>query len=172
MDSSLPRILQIMLSTQEGGAETFFEKLAFGFDARGIEQHLVIEPFPTRETRLAALENATVGPIRFGGAGRLRAARRLKAAIGQFRPDVILTWMNRASRRVPAGLTCPVVGRLGGYYPLRHYQRCTHLVGITPDLVEHLTVNDWPADRSTMIPNFGETPDGVGDAGRSAAALA
>ena len=156
-----------MLSTQEGGAETFFEKLAFGFDARGIAQHLVIEPFPTREKRLAPLENATVGPIRFGGVARFGAGRRLQAAIGRFQPDVILTWMNRASRRVPAGVTCPVVGRLGGYYPLRHYQRCTHLVGITPDLVEHLTRNGWPADRAALIPNFGETPDGVGDAGEA-----
>ena len=157
------RLLQVMLSTQEGGAETFFEKLAFAFDARGVAQRLVVEPFPAREARLRELKHAKVAPRRFGGSGRWAAPRWLRRQIADFRPTAVLTWMNRASRRLPAHLPCPAVGRIGGYYPLKHYRRCDHLVGITPDLVRHLTDGGWPADRATLIPNFGETPEPVVD---------
>lgn len=160
---SQPRILQLMLSTQEGGAENFFEKLAMGFDARGIEQCLVIERQPKRAEHLSQATCAEVVQIPFRGLNRPFAPGQLRNTIGPFRPDVILTWMNRASRRIPAGLTCPVVGRLGGYYDLRHYANCSHLIGITPDLVAHITSSGWPETATTLIPNFGETPSRATD---------
>jgi len=157
------RVLQLMLSTQEGGAENFCEKLTLAFDERGIEQKIIIEPFPTREKRLSDAKNLIVDSIRFKGLNRLFAKGQLRRSIDAFKPDIILTWLNRASRRVPSGLTCPVVGRLGGYYKIRHYQNCSHLVGITPDLLRHIRANQWPEERSSLIPNFGETPHPLKD---------
>jgi len=156
-----PRILQMMLSTQEGGAENFFEKLALGFDSHGYTQSLIIEPIPTRIERLSKAQNAALTPIRCGGLQRIFAHRKIREAISTFQPDVILTWMNRASRRVPKNLSCPVIGRLGGYYKIKHYQNCTHLVGITPDLVTHIQKSGWPSEKSSFIPNFGETPNSI-----------
>jgi len=155
MRSANPRLLQMMLSTQPGGAETFFEKLALAFAEAGVPQCLVIEPDAERERVFLGVPGVEVVPIGFGGLRECGARRRLRAVFREFRPDVALTWMNRASRRVPQGF-CPVVGRLGGYYKLKHYRRCDHLVGITPDLVEHIRGGGWPADRVDMIPNFGE----------------
>jgi len=147
-----------MLSTQEGGAENFCEKLTLAFDDRGIDQKIIIEPFPAREKRLSNAQNLIVDPISFRGVNRLFAKRQLRQSIDTFQPDIILTWMNRASRRVPSGLSCPVVGRLGGYYKIKHYQNCSHLVGITPDLLRHIRESGWPEEHSNLIPNFGETP--------------
>ncbi len=157
------RILQLMLSTQEGGAENFCEKLTLAFDERGIEQKIIIEPFPTREERLNHAQNLVVDPIKFGGINRLFAKQKLRRSIDAFDPNIIITWMNRASRRVPAGLPYPVIGRLGGYYKLRYYKNCSHLVGITPDLLHHIRENGWPDERSSLIPNFGETPRPLND---------
>lgn len=157
-----PRLLQMMLSTQPGGAETFFEKLALAFADSGIPQCLVIEPDAEREALFAAYPQVEVVPIRFGGLREWSARARLKCAFERFSPDVALTWMNRASRRVPRGF-CPVVGRLGGYYGIKYYRNCDHLVGITPDLVDHIRGNQWPEDRLSLIPNFGEVASEVRD---------
>lgn len=158
-----PRLLQMMLSTQSGGAETFFEKLAAGFAAAGVPQMLVTEPEDERTAQLSSLPGVEVRTLRFGGFREPFAQVKLKGIFREFRPDIALTWMNRASRRVPKGL-CPVVGRLGGYYKLKHYQNCDHLVGITPDLVAHITGGGWPAEQASLIPNFGEVIDEAFDA--------
>ncbi|MDR1284072.1 MAG: glycosyltransferase [Opitutaceae bacterium] len=163
---SPPRLLQMMLSTQPGGAETFFEKLGLAFAEAGVPQCLVIEPNAERERLFAKYPHVEVVPIRFGGWREWKARRVLKATFGRFAPDAALTWMNRASRRAPRGC-CPIVGRLGGYYKIGYYRRCDHLVGITPDLVAHIRASGWPENASSLIPNFGETPPMDGDAGRA-----
>lgn len=163
LQPSPPRLLQMMLSTRPGGAETFFEKLSLAFAEAGVPQCLVIEPNAERERLFAKYPHVEVVPIRFGGWREWKARRALKATFERFAPDAALTWMNRASRRTPRGY-CPVVGRLGGYYKIRYYRRCDHLVGITPDLVAHIRAAGWPANASSLIPNFGETPEPDGDA--------
>jgi hypothetical protein len=109
----------MMLSTQPGGAETFFEKLCFGFAEAGVPQCVVIEPNKEREALLAGFSGVEVFPIHFGGLTEVFAKRQLRSVFKQYQPDVALTWMNRASRRVPSGC-CPVVGRLGGYYGMKY----------------------------------------------------
>ncbi len=158
-----PRLLQMMLSTQAGGAETFFEKLCFGFSEAQVPQCVVIEPSDEREAVLSSFPGVEVVPIHFGGLSEWSAKRRLRGVFESFAPDVALTWMNRASRRVPSGY-CPVVGRLGGYYGLKYYKNCDHLVGITPDLVEHIRSNGRSVEASSLIPNFGEVSNPVDDA--------
>ena len=152
------KLLQVMLSTQEGGAENFFEKLTLAFSEQDIDQTLVIEPFPTRETRLAKAQSTNIHPIKFGGLHKLTSGKKLRHLIAEKEPDIILSWMNRASSKLPGDLSCPTIGRLGGYYKLKNYKHCSHLIGITPDLVDHITDNHWPESRVSLIPNFGETP--------------
>ena len=160
------RLLQMMLSTQSGGAETFFEKLALAFAEAGVRQCLVMEPDGERERLFRGLSGVEVVPVAFGGLREWGARRALRAVFREFRPDVCLTWMNRASRRAPRGF-CPVVGRLGGYYKLKHYRRCDHLVGITPDIVAHIKSGGWPEEAVSLIPNFGEVADAPGDSGET-----
>jgi glycosyltransferase involved in cell wall biosynthesis len=48
----------------------------------------------------------------------------------------------------------PIAGRLGGYYNLKHFKNCDHLICNTPDLVRHVTDSGWPVAGVTFIPNF------------------
>jgi glycosyltransferase involved in cell wall biosynthesis len=63
--------------------------------------------------------------------------------------------MRRAARWLPKG-DFVRIGRLGGYYDLRDFSRCQHLVGITPDIVAHCRRGGWSAETTHMIPNFVE----------------
>jgi glycosyltransferase involved in cell wall biosynthesis len=51
------------------------------------------------------------------------------------------------------------VARLGGYYDLKYYRRCDHLIGNTHAIVDYAIVKGWPRERITYLPNF--VPDSL-----------
>lgn len=155
------RLMQILLSQAEAGAETYFEKVAAAFAQRpGITQQIVIEAQPSREARLRAAQVDFV-TVPMGLLTRpLFYDLRLKRAVANFKPDVMVTWVNRASRKCPP-TDAVVVGRLGGYYDINNYRKCDHLIVNAPDLVRHVTEHGWHPAKVSMISNFGELPDAL-----------
>lgn len=153
------KLTQILLSQSEAGAETYFEKVAAAFATDpDFEQELIIEEQPSRQRRLDSA-GVTYRTLPMGKISKpLLYNARLKQHVSRFDPDVILTWVNRASRKCPPS-NAVVIGRLGGYYDINNYRKCDHLIVNTPDLVRHVTENGWPADRVSMISNFGELPE-------------
>jgi len=107
------------------------------------------------KNRAALLEAAGVMPLQlpFGGMLDWRTPLALKREIKAFKPDIVLTWMNRATSKCPKG-DFVHAGRLGGYYDLKYYRSCDHLIGNTEDIVEYLVSNGWPEGRAHYLPNF------------------
>lgn len=142
-----------MAGAAHGGAEAFFERLALAFERAGVEQRVVIR----RNARRAGLLRAggvAVTELGFGGPLDLLSRLGLRRAIAEFRPQAVLTWMNRATAFCPKGGPFVHVGRLGGYYDLRHYRHCDHLVGNTQDICDWIVRQGWPAERVHYVPNF------------------
>ncbi len=155
------RLMQILLSQSEAGAETYFEKVAAAFALDpSIEQRLVIEALPSREQRLnkANVDFVTLPMDRFGKTFLYNW--KLKRAVTDYNPDLIVTWVNRASRKCPP-TNAIVVGRLGGYYDVANYKKCHHLIVNTPDLVRHVVDHGWSESAVSMISNFGELPQAL-----------
>ena len=148
----MTRLLQAMAGADRGGAEAFFERLAPALQRAGIEQHVLIRTNPRRAEMLRDA-GVAVTELPFGGRLALRTHLGFRKAVKDFRPDVVLTWMNRASRFCPKGPFVRV-GRLGGYYDLKYYAGFDHLVGNTPDIVEWIAGQGWPAERAHYVPNF------------------
>ena len=149
------RVMHVLVGEAWGGAERFFVKLAGALHARGLDQKVVIK---RDDKRAGDLRAVGVEPLQLNfskGPGDIFARMGLNRAITSYRPHVITVWMNRAARRVPKG-DYTVVGRLGGYYKLRHYTNCDWLIGNTPDLADYIKREGWPPDRVAMISNFGE----------------
>ena len=152
------KIMQTMAGGDVGGAEEFFLRLAAAFHARGVDQTLVVRP---NDTRGPKLRDAGVAPVElpFGGWFDLKTVPALAGKIDRVQPDVVMSWMNRASAatgkaRARARAKTVQIGRLGGYYDLKYYQHCDHLIGNTLDIVRYLTDNGWPAERAHYVPNF------------------
>ena len=61
--------------------------------------------------------------------------------------------MSRAASACPKG-DFVHVGRLGGYYDLKYYRSCDHLVANTRDIADYITRAGWPAERVHYLPNF------------------
>lgn len=146
------RVLQVMAGAEYGGAEAFFTRLVVALRRAGLHQRVVIRK---NEKRAAALRQGGIEPVelKFGGALDISTRMGLKREVESFFPHVVLTWMNRATAKCPRG-DFVHVARLGGYYDLKYYQKCDHLVGNTEDIAEYLTGQGWPAERAHYLPNF------------------
>ncbi|MBL8643569.1 MAG: glycosyltransferase [Rhodospirillaceae bacterium] len=135
-----------------GGAETFFEDLALSFAQAGVNQHIVTRPAPERIAKLGGA-GLPITTLPFGSAIDLYTPLRLRSIAAQFRPDVVLGWMNRACMALPRGAHVNV-GRLGGYYSLKYYRKCDALVCNTRDIRDYVVREGWPAAKAFYIPNF------------------
>lgn len=149
------RILQAMAGAPHGGAEIFFERLAAALTTKAeIEQQVLIGRDPARASRLRA-RGVTVQELWFGGALDLTTALWFRDAARRFAPEIVITWMNRATARCPrANGQFIHIGRLGGYYDLKYYRHCDHLIGNTQGIVDYLVREGWPAARAHYLPNF------------------
>ena len=149
------RVLQMMAGAEQGGAELYFARLCAALQLAGVIQLAITRP---QEERMASLNAAGIPIIvaPFGGWLDFATKRIVKRAIASFRPQIVMSYMTRATRYVPRG-DFVHIARLGGYYDLKHYRHCDHLVGNTPDLVEYFLRGGWPRDRTHFIPNFVET---------------
>ncbi len=153
------RTAQLMAGAASGGAELFFERFCAALHEAGEE---VLPIIRGHAGRMARLREAGLAPraVGFGGAldfwTRARLYRRLKS----FAPRVVVAWMGRAARHAPAG-PWVLVGRLGGFYDLRQFERCDHLVANARSVLDFIRAqNTFPAERVHYLPNF--VPDLLG----------
>jgi glycosyltransferase involved in cell wall biosynthesis len=158
-----------MAGASSGGAETFFARLALALHDRGVVQRLVVRPDEVRNPALlaAGIEVATAP---FGGLFDLSTRRILRRMIDSFHPDIVLTWMNRATALCPPAADDNRFVHIGtprGYYDPKYYRRCDHLVVTTDDLMRFYCRSGWPAARISVIPNFAPD-DRAGPASRAA----
>ena len=147
------KVLQAMAGAQFGGAEEFFVRLSIALNDTDIQQRVVIRK---NEARAKRLREGGVEPVELRFGGPIDAVSRwgLRRQIRAFQPDIVLTWMNRATSMCPSGQAFKHLGRLGGYYKLKYYQSCDHLIANTQDIADYLVKNGWDDERVHYLPNF------------------
>ncbi|MCD6582467.1 MAG: glycosyltransferase [Desulfuromusa sp.] len=152
------KVAQILAGAPQGGAENFYVRLVKGLSDSGhTEQKAFLRDHPHR---LESLEDAgvPVAGFRFGGPLNFFDHRRYLRSLHDYRPDIVMTWMNRASRSTPKG-DYKLICRLGHYYNLKYYRHSDYWIGITKGICEHLVKGGMPAERVFHITNFAdETP--------------
>lgn len=146
------RLLQAMAGARHGGAEIFFVRLASALQRVGETQRVLIRRDPDRSSRLRAA-GVPVGELGFGSPFDLATRIGFRQEISAWRPHVVLTWMSRATQVCPRG-DFVHVARLGGYYDLKYYRRCDHLIANTRAIVAYATAAGWPCERIDYLPNF------------------
>ncbi len=146
------RLLQVMAGAKVGGAETFFVRLAVALQKRDLTQRVVMRPHAGRARELAAGGVETV-EVPFPGILKLATRAALRREINKFQPNIVLSWMSRATSLTPPGAHC-LLARLGGYYDLKYYRHCDHLVCNTEHIAAYVRSGGWPAERTHYLPNF------------------
>ncbi len=148
--------MQVMAGAPVGGAEAFFERLVVALDARSVDETVVVRNNPDRVRRLRA---SGIDPeiLRFGGRLDFRTRPMLRRLIAARRPQIVFSWMNRATAMCPRPATghhFVSVARLGGYYNLKYYRHCDHLVANTNGIRTYLIEQGWDPARAHYLPNF------------------
>ncbi|WP_116368064.1 glycosyltransferase [Parahaliea mediterranea] len=155
-------VVQALAGAPYGGAENFYTRLVCALAQQpGLRQFAFTRANAEREAQLGAA-GVPVQTFRFGGPLSLPGHWRYHLALRKLAPDVVLTYMNRASRSTPAG-SYRLVCRLGHYYDLKYYRHADHWVGITRGLCDHLVRGGMPAAQVHCLPNFAAetTPEPV-----------
>lgn len=150
------KVMQILAGDTHGGAENFFMRLVPALTQAGLNQYVVIKNHEARENILKqrGIPYATAS---FNKILPALTTLKIQSAIRSFQPDIVVTWMSRASHLCPKGQFVHV-GRLGGYYDLKYYRKCDHLIGNTLDIVDYFKNNRWPREFTHYLPNFVDIP--------------
>jgi glycosyltransferase involved in cell wall biosynthesis len=148
------KIAQIMAGAANGGAELFFERMTFSLAAAGEPILPIIRTHPDRVARLRA---AGLSPMesRFGGPLDLLTKPKIRRSLKTFQADLAIAWMSRAASKLPRGNWINI-GRLGGYYPLKYFRACDHLIGNTHGIVNWIIGQGIDPTRVHYLPNFVE----------------
>lgn len=144
----------MLAGAPSGGAETFFVSLVTAFVGAGVEQRAVIRRNPARADLLREA-GVPVREVAYAGWLDLATRAALRREVAEFDPDVVLAFMNRAADRMPDGRHLKLA-RLGGFYDIKYYRRCDHLICITHGIRRHVIAQGWPAERAHHIANFAE----------------
>lgn len=159
------RILQVMAGAPHGGAETAFVDMCIAMHEAGQEIEVVTR---ANEVRVPRLRDAgiVVHTLPFGGGIDFYTPYALRRIVRKFRPDVVQTWMSRASQKVTrwdSSMGIPpyvVVSRLGGYYKIKNFKNTDYFAVITPDIGRYLCEECGVAnDHIRHINNFAETEE-------------
>ena len=147
------KIMQVMAGAEFGGAEEFFTRLCLALNDTDIVQRVVLRK---NVIRSQCLQNGGIDPLELNFGGRLDFYTPwvLKREIKNFEPDIIFSWMNRAASMCPKVRGLLHLGRLGGYYNLKYYSNCDHLIANTEDIKAYIIKNGWPPNKVDHLPNF------------------
>jgi glycosyltransferase involved in cell wall biosynthesis len=141
----------------KGGAEKHFERLARAFHTHeGVTVQVLIRQNYDRYKRFVDL-GIPLRQAPFGGLFDFKTKTIVADHIRDFKPDVVFTWLNRATRFCPKN-TALHVGRPGGYYDLKYYQKCNLIIAMTEHLRTFYLDTGWPAENIVTIPNFADEP--------------
>ena len=146
------RVMQVMAGGEHGGAETFFVDLVTALQDRGLDQRAVIRRNPARSENLRKA-GIPLAELRFGGPLDIITKPAMRREIARFQPDIVQTWMVRATKACLGGRFVHV-GWLGGYYKPPHFRACDHVVGVTQDIADHMRAAGWAEPRTHYLPTF------------------
>ncbi|MEW5755407.1 MAG: glycosyltransferase [Pseudomonadota bacterium] len=157
--------MHIIGSRMLGGAESFFMRLVLGLQEGGQEVIAV-----SRAQSLVARELA--GKVEQCHAGMssqwdLLSRWKISQAIKRQRPDIVQTYMTRATvlTHVKPNAGTVHVARLGGYYKVKHFRHAHAWIGNTKGICDFLLKGGLPADKVFYIGNFVTEPTPTSAAG-------
>jgi glycosyltransferase involved in cell wall biosynthesis len=154
--------IHVLGSHQLGGADWFFIRLIEALQRAGHPSLAVIRADSPVGQQLSPRIERVHLPL--ASKWDLYSRWRLSRLIGERRPDVVQSYMGRATRltRLPAGSKALHVARLGGYYKIDGYYRHAHAwVGNTRDICDYLVKQGLPKERVFHIGNFAPAPRAV-----------
>jgi len=150
------KILNILSGADDGGAERFFERLTISFDKKRIINQKVLIKTNSRRLNLLKKNINDLDQVSIFNPFNPFCYKKINDIVSEFEPNVILAWMNRASKLLPKiRINNEIkVGRLGGFYKIKNYVKCDYLIANTVEIKKYLINHGWDPLKVEYIPNF------------------
>jgi glycosyltransferase involved in cell wall biosynthesis len=149
-----------------GGADQFYVRLVLALNAAG--HHAVALNRPdTPIARTLGLEPIEQVHLPLANQWDVLSAWRIRRWVQRHRPDIVQTYMGRATRltRLPPTGRTVHIARLGGYYKIKGYYTHAHAwVGNTRGVCDYLIRSGLPAAKVYHIGNFVPDPPALDNA--------
>ncbi|MBN9564815.1 MAG: glycosyltransferase [Alphaproteobacteria bacterium] len=146
------RVLHVMAGADFGGAETAFIDLIETLKGYGVEQAAVIRHHQLRAGQLEKI-GVPFAQVPFRKFFDFETKRAIKQMVQSFKPDIVQSWMDRASKKTPNGPYIRV-GWLGGYYKAKYYKGCDYVGAVTQDICRHMIDQGWPGNKTQLMRTF------------------
>jgi glycosyltransferase involved in cell wall biosynthesis len=151
----------VLGSRQFGGADQFYVRLIQALNATG--EHRAVAVNRGRRSPVAPALEGQVEQIHLPFANKydFYSRRTLTRAIRKRAPDIVQTYMGRATRltHIPKCGNSVHVARLGGYYKIAgYYEHADAWVGNTRGVCDYLVQSGLPIKRVYRIGNFVPQP--------------
>ena len=96
------KMMQLMAGASHGGAEAFFSRLVPALHVDGLAQTAIIRK-DSKRAEILQKTGVETHQLAYGGMLDLCTPIRIKKLVSLKRPDIVMSWMNRASRMIPVG---------------------------------------------------------------------
>lgn len=161
LNATHPRTLHVIGGTGSGGAERFAVRLINALARRGEAVAAVTVANGAVARALSADVRQFHAPM--AGGWDLWSRWRIGRAIAAWQPDVVQTYMGRATRlvRLHRGQRPVHLARLGGFYKLRAYRHAHAWVGNTRGLGQYLVEQGLPESHVHVVGNFVDPPSSL-----------
>ena len=146
------RVVQFIGSKALGGAENFFARLCNTLTSEKFNQTALL----ARGSLIGAKLSIETKHVPILSVGDPLSKLLVKRSLSDLRPDIVQTWMGRATRLTPRKRDYVQVARLGGYYNLDQYRHCDYWIGNTKGICDYMVRGGLPVDRVVHISNFVE----------------
>lgn len=158
MSAPQPKSLHVIGGKGSGGAERFAVRLINALARRG--QAVAAVTVAGGEVARALAPEVPQFHAPMAGGWDLWSRWRIRRVMAAQQPDIVQTYMGRATRLVhqPPHQKPVHLARLGGYYALKSYRHAHAWVGNTRGLRDYLIENGLPESRVHVVGNFVDTP--------------
>jgi len=147
------RVAHVLAGAPQGGAENFYTRIVCELAAeKELTQCAFTRAHELRRQAFSAV-NVEMQAFKFGSFVHWLDHYQYRQALKKYDPDIVLTYMNRATSLTPRG-DYKLVARLGHYYDIKYYRHCDYWIGITKGICAYLIESGLPEDRVVHIPNF------------------
>ena len=147
-----PSSCQIVASKHLGGAERWAQRFAVALAARHAPATVVVRA--GSEVAELQMGGLPVRALPFRTVWDPFSRHAVARLVSELRPDVVQTYMGRATRLTRLSGKFVHLARLGGYYKLVPYRHADAWVGNTRRLADWLIAQGLPAARVHHIYNF------------------
>ncbi|WP_371731427.1 glycosyltransferase [Marinobacterium sp. xm-d-509] len=141
--------MQFIGSKKLGGAENFFIRLTNSLSSLSDCSALIAKGSEIKHhLNCSYSESLILGP------SDPLSKFNVKQKLVSESPQIVQSWMGRATRLVPKKRSFVHIARLGGYYDVSHYRSADYLVGNTQGICDYLVKEGVSSKKVHHISNF------------------